>query len=287
MLCWTFETFGRPVWLAPLCVLLAWIAGPGAAPPARAQEAAPPMSGEALYRGLILAHGPVAERIPEIRDHFMARGSIRDAYVLRGLELFHDRLVGAIAARRPGFFAAFAESVTSGDHLRIAAALREAAGVTLEAVRQMPEVAPLRRALREDPARVRALVRDLKRVPAARHARVDEETLRRAVGALVAESLEESAGEEPSDMSSSLVAVLFVAVVAVAAVTVATVASYAGAVNVAGAINFALAVVATIHTGVSGGGNPRRDPDRDGLLGEQMIDSIARLLRAGGGADAR
>ncbi|QYC40432.1 hypothetical protein Nocox_14080 [Nonomuraea coxensis DSM 45129] len=78
--------------------------------------------GKAVYRGLILGVGPVAERFPEL-------GRPADA-MNADQERFAEKLVAAVEAQDPGFFAAFGQDMTSGDRVRINRAFASAQDVT-------------------------------------------------------------------------------------------------------------------------------------------------------------
>jgi SdpC family antimicrobial peptide len=230
-------------------------------------------SGEDLYRGILLAYGPVVERIPEIRDHIRPSFDGGNPRLLRAVELFQDQLIDALGARHPGFFDAFGAAMRSGDHLRIQETLLDAARITLETLRQSPSIKTVGRDLRDDPDRVKALLKSLRANPGL-EGTTDAE-LMQAVEAVVSLSVadQEAGFDDPYTVDSSIVAVLVAVAAIVAAITVVAASSYAAVLNVAGAVNFYLAVVATTSTYVTSG--PKLTPEGMSLLQEQLIDSIA------------
>ncbi|HST60183.1 MAG TPA: hypothetical protein VLK84_15865 [Longimicrobium sp.] len=99
--------------------------------------------GETLFRGLVLATGPVADQIPEIRDHYRISNFVRTEAQMRDVALVHDRLVSAIRVVDPSFFGRYREAMTSGNHLEIKAMMRESSRVTFRAVATLAEVQEL------------------------------------------------------------------------------------------------------------------------------------------------
>ncbi len=272
------RTFHTRAWALSLC--LACSGAPSVCAEIHRGRAAAPVSaygGEALYRGLVLLRGDVARLIPEIRDHLAGSLAIDDPQLERALGRFHDRLVDAIQALHPRFFTEFGVEVRSGDHLRIEAALARAASVTLDALKNLPEIAALRRSLDRDPDRLEALFERL-RADATQSGSplgaAEEDAAREIIETLVASSLDGET-ENPYFTDSSIVAVVVAVAAVVAAVTVVAAVSYAAAVNVVVAAVFAVTIV------VSGGSGPRPRKssfDSLGLLREQIVDSIARRL---------
>lgn len=76
--------------------------------------------GEALFRGLLLGEGPVAEQFPELvlvevtADRAAAQSEVS------------DRIVDAIRATDASFFDSFGDAVTSGDRIRVDQAVQSA-----------------------------------------------------------------------------------------------------------------------------------------------------------------
>lgn len=82
--------------------------------------------GKAVYRGLILGIGAVAERFPEIGRPAST--------VSMEQERFADTLIDAVETANPGFFPAFGQDMTSGDRVRIDRAFSTAQDVTRTAL---------------------------------------------------------------------------------------------------------------------------------------------------------
>jgi len=273
-------TLGRPHWLLPFCALYLFVTlFSGLAPGVRAQS--PPFSGEEMFRGLILAHGRVADAIPEIRDQLELPGQLREEWLRRGIEQIQDRLIAAIRVDEPGFFESFAAAMRSGDHLRIGEELNRAGRATLRALSRMPEIAALRRELAVNPAARQRLQQGLEEAVEARSRRddrIDPQAALRLVEGLIAQTFNEESAADPEVTSASVVVVLVAVAAVVAAITFAIASAYVGALNVALAVN----VYATIFAW-SGGGTTeprRRSRNSYSLTQEQLIDSIALRLAA-------
>jgi len=264
----------RPFVLTLTAALLTYgLVVPGVAA-ARPRTPPPIASGEDLYRGIIFADGPVADLLPEIRDQIrpsLDRGNPR---LQRAVALFQDQLIDALARRDPAFFTTFEGAMRSGDRLRIREALHGAARLTVETLRESPAVKAVGRDLRADPGKVKALLTSLRSNPGL-EAATDADLLR-AVESVVSLTVDDpgSAIENPYTGDCSIVAVLVAVAAIVAAVTIVAASSYAAVLNVAGAVNFYLAVVATTYTYVTSG--PKQIvPEGMTLLHEQLVDSIA------------
>jgi SdpC family antimicrobial peptide len=79
--------------------------------------------GKELFRGIILADGPVARSIPTIRDHLMLENSLKDPKALEAARELHERIIALVERNNPEFFGEFEQVILSGDHLEIAAAI--------------------------------------------------------------------------------------------------------------------------------------------------------------------
>lgn len=281
MVCRYRRLFVRSWFLIPLCaVFLGFVVldGTGFAAPAR--PAAPEFSGMDLYRGIILAHGPVAGLIPEIRDQLVPPGLLQDRQLRRAMEMFQDRLIEEIALTHPKFFDEFAAAMRSGDHLAVQDGLDNAARVTLDTLSGMHEVAALRAALKEDPGRMRGFLDALKQNPAS--AGIDDATIQKAIELAIARGLDQvESPQDPYSVDSSVVVVLVAVAAIVAAITVVLAESYAAVLNIAGAVNVALVVVAWTSVYATSGtvdGKRRKAITRLPLNREQMVDSIVLAL---------
>ena len=275
MVCRYRKLFARPYLLIPFCaVFLGFVILDGSGLAAPARPAAPEFSGADLYRGIILAHGPVAGLIPEIRDQLVPPGLLQDRQLRRVIEMFQDRLIEEIALTHPQFFDQFADAMRSGDHLAVQEGLESAGRVTLETLSGMHEVAALRVALKEDPGRMRGFLDALKQNPGS--ASIDDATLQKAIEMAIARSLDpwDASQDPPSGDTSVVVAVVAVAAV-VAAITIVLAQSYAAAINIAAAVNIYVAVVAwTYAYATTSDGKRRKASSRLPLSREQMVDSI-------------
>lgn len=278
MVCRYRKLCARPYLLIPFCaVFLGFVIldGTGLAAPAR--PAAPEFSGMDLYRGIILAHGPVAGLIPEIRDQLVPPGLLQDRQLRRAMEMFQDRLIEEIALTHPKFFDEFAAAMRSGDHLAVQDGLESAARVTLDTLSGMHEVAALRAALKEDPGRMRGFLDALKQNPGA--AGVDDATLQRAIELAIARSIDQEDTQDSPSVDTSVVVVLVAVAAIVAAITIALAESYAAALNIAAAVNVYVAVVAwTWVYATSSDGKRHKAASRLPLSREQMVDSIVLAL---------
>jgi len=281
VVCRSRTWFARSWFLIPLCaVFLGFVVldSTGLAAPAR--PSAPAFSGAELYRGIILAHGPVAGMIPEIRDQLLPPRVAQDRQLRRAMEMFQDRLIEEIGLTHPQFFDDFAAAMRSGDHLAVQEGLERAARVTLETLSNMHEVAALRAALKEDPGRMRGFLDALKQNPQA--AGIDDATIQKAIELAIARGLDQAeAPQDPYTVDSSIVVVLVAVAAIVAAITVVLAQSYAAVLNIAGAVNVALVVVAWTSVYVTSGvvdGKRRKAITRLPLNREQMVDSIVLAL---------
>jgi hypothetical protein len=234
----------------------------------------PVYSGEDLYRGILLADGPVAALIPEIREEIrpsLERGNPR---LQQAVRLFQDQLMEALNQRHPEFFADFGEAMRSGDRLRIQETLLAAARTTLETLRASAAVKTVGRDLRADPNLVGDLLESMRANPGLEA--ISDAELLQAVESVVSLSVDDTgnAADNPYTVDTSIVAVLVTVAAIVAAITVVAASSFATVLNVAGAVNYYLAVVSTTSVYVTSG--PRRiEPEGMDLLQEQLIDSIA------------
>jgi len=282
VVCRSRTWFARSWFLIPLCaVFLGFVVldGTGLAAPAR--PSSPAFTGPDLYRGIILAHGPVADLIPEIRDQILPPRVAQDRQLRRAMEMFQDRLIEEIGLTHPQFFDDFAAAMRSGDHLTVQEGLETAARVTLDTLSNMHEVAALRAALKEDPGRMRAFVDALRQNPQA--AGIDDATIQKAIELAIARGLEQAdAPQDPYTVDSSIVVVLVAVAAIVAAITVVLAQSYAATLNIATAVNVAVVVVAWTWvyatTGGGGDGKRRKAITRLPLSREQMVDSIVLAL---------
>lgn len=108
---------------------------------------------EALVRGLFFGSGEVGRLFPEMRDvaRFHAQGSEDVRREVRQLE---EDVLGWLQDHRPALMNQFATELHSGSHLRIDAALQQAQGAIVDALRAVGD-APIVDALDADEHRFR------------------------------------------------------------------------------------------------------------------------------------
>jgi SdpC family antimicrobial peptide len=82
-------------------------------------------TGEEVFRGLVFAEGPVAQRVPELTAPIRAEQPDWDEEQRAVVAGWRRELVGDMRALDASFFDRFGEAMQSGEHLRIAAALDE------------------------------------------------------------------------------------------------------------------------------------------------------------------
>ncbi|HUD70562.1 MAG TPA: hypothetical protein VMQ62_01260, partial [Dongiaceae bacterium] len=146
-------------------------------------------SGEEMFRGILLADGPVAEFLPEIRDQIRPSLLKGDPRLRRAVAVFQDQLVEALAQRDPAFFDEFADAMRSRDRLRIERALIEAGQRSVAALRESPAVQQVERDLRDHPERQREMLDSLRAAPGL--ASLSEADLLLALNTMVAMSSDE------------------------------------------------------------------------------------------------
>lgn len=227
-------------------------------------------SGEELYRGIFLAHGQVAEQIPEIRDYLMITNHIKDKHQLSAIEALQERIIDAIKISEPDFFDSFERAMTSGDHLIIQEKLAKTSEITLTAISGMPEIKKLRQELKKNPDLVEQVMDDLKKYEDI--TQIDDAELQRALNISILQVLDSD--EVEIQPNASIVVFIFAAAAVVAAVTIVAAQSYAVALNIAGAINVAAAVVAWVEVVAP----EVESVNGKSLLGERIVHSIATIL---------
>ncbi len=264
------RSFGTPPWIAAICVALAvFVTRATDTSGADRLRASARFSGVDLYRGLVLAHGPVADLIPEIRDHYRVTSFVTDPEHLQLVEAVQQRILQAVAAVDPAFFATFAALVRSGDPLAIQRGLELAAGTTLAAIAGIPEVQQLRQRAREDPGVRQRILSEIRAVEGLE--RISDEDLGLAVDLILADSLDLGARGNVAPDGSIVVIIVAVAAI-VAAVTVVAAQSYAAALNIATSVNIVAAAVFWVTIFVADINAGSR------LLQEQLVHSVATLL---------
>ncbi|HEX5759114.1 MAG TPA: hypothetical protein VF121_07965 [Thermoanaerobaculia bacterium] len=235
----------------------------------------PTFSGEDIYRGVFLGHGPVADLLPEVRNHLAIDNYVVEPRERATIRRFHDRLVGALANAEPTFFDELENAFTSGDHLVIERSLEWAGQKTLHTLSLLPEIQGLRRAIERDPEVLTEVNESIRKAQGGEG--FDPATLEAAIALAVGQSLT-AASTSPYTANSSIVAVLVAVAAVVAAITVLALQSYAAIFNVAAAVTFAAAVVALIKITVPRRKKAAASLSSGNLLREQLVDSVARYL---------
>lgn len=218
------------------------------------------LKGEDFYRGIFLAQGPLADRIPEIRDHMKIDMSKVDPRVMRLIHDFNDRLIDSLAASDPTFMSRFGAAMQSGDHFRIDEMITEGTKATLAAIHEMPEIVALRAKIEKDPTYVDTLIESIR---AEGNGEVSEEALRQAINVAIA-------GRNIGDPVANTTVV--VAIAAVAAVVAAT---YVLVVHSVGGV-FTVALAAAIVKEFAAWTGVLEPLSKGNLLREQLIDNIAQ-----------
>jgi hypothetical protein len=228
------------------------------------QPGASILKDEDFYRGIFLAQGPVAYRIPAIRDHIKAYENQQDPRAVRIITDFHNRLLDEIRSTDATFLSRFAVAMKSQDHYAIDEMITEGANVTFNAIQNLPEVISLRETIAKDPQYVNRLVDAIK---ADTNNAVDEAALRQAIN-LVAAGVSADARHQPRVDISVVVVALAVAAV-VAATYVLVVHAAAAVFSVGGAVVLAVTVAAWTPW--------NKDMlAEEGLFREEMVSTIAR-----------
>jgi len=230
-----------------------------------------PFDGLTIYRGVMQGRGPVVDRVPELREHvrldrFVTRPELVDAVVT-----VQDAIVDRMQTIDPAFFDRFGAEMTSGDHLRLRAALEDAGRATYDAIATWPEFRTIWKQLQTDPAGVRKLIERADAVTAAQGVDLrDGLTDGGSLGRLDALALAYSnGGSDPLVFPSLMVIVALALFVAVVHWVVAW-------INVVHQINFYTDVAVTTDIYITDGGDQKAFGGR--LWMERVIDSMATRL---------
>lgn len=105
---------------------------------ARPRQAALTMDGKTLYQGVFLGYGKAADLIPEVRDHFRIEDRVIDPTMRAKVGEEIEMISALIETKDPQFFGEFRAAVLSGSHLIIRDAMKQAATLTVEALREAP-----------------------------------------------------------------------------------------------------------------------------------------------------
>ena len=102
-------------------------------------------SAEQMFRGLVLAQGPVAQEIPEIAEQLATLDQLTPQQ-RQDAEVLLDRLTDGVRDIDPDFFEYFAAEVSSGDHVRVMEALTDASAMVNRAMQGIDELRAARTA---------------------------------------------------------------------------------------------------------------------------------------------
>jgi SdpC family antimicrobial peptide len=201
--------------------------------------------GEELFRGILLASGPVAESIPEIRDSRMPRNFIADTKRLAAIEAAHELLIARIKQRDPGFFEKYQSMVQSGNELTVERSFAVGAQAVVDAVLSMDDTGAARKELESG----EALEATLRADASKRGVKIDAEALAQGKAMLKSmaagnSGLTGQVGASPKVVSLVFGVVFAVYIVAAVdlAVAVNVVAGQALAVAIAVAVTQAVTV---------------------------------------------
>lgn len=111
----------------------------------------PKVTGEALFRGIMMGEGQVANDVPQVRDLYALDQVVTDKTARTAMSEFNDELIGAIKKNHPGYFGEFRKALTSGDQLKVRAELRNANQILMSSLHDIPEVKQAAERISEDP----------------------------------------------------------------------------------------------------------------------------------------
>lgn len=253
--------------LSAVVALVLVLSGCDADGPATSSTEAP--DGKALFAGIVLGQGDVANAIPEVRDFTRLSNYVHSEAQRSAMRSFNKKMLAQIEAIDPQYFAQFGGAMRSGDRIQIKNALDEAGPTMLKAVSQMDEVRQLQAKLQEEPDLAEALSTRLQDVEGVNEASAAD--FEKMLNLLAAGKLAIDGVDNPYQENISTIAVITAVAAVVAAITVVAVQSYAAVLNVGGAVNVAAAVVAWVEVVA-----PEREVTMSKtLFGEQLVDSIA------------
>lgn len=92
--------------------------------------------GKDIFRGIMFGQGPVADYIPEIRDHYKLDYYIHDESQRETIVQITDRIIRLIVEKDPNYFEEFKYNMESSDHLMINDALNVAWNKILEIIQK-------------------------------------------------------------------------------------------------------------------------------------------------------
>jgi hypothetical protein len=227
------------------------------------------LSGEDIFRGIVMGEGDVAMMIPEIRETYAIDHESLSEEVSAGIRDFNNELIAVIRSTQPSFFDDFGEMISSGNHITVMEALDKAGAVLLDAAYEIPEVQELIARIEEEPEYVDSLVAELDDVDAI----YTEEGIKQILYLFAAGNIYD---HDPTDEVGTRIIIGPVVVIAAAVHVVLAVTFYAGITTVAGAAIVSGAAIAIYKWVGIGPGDEPVDVEILSLWEEQLIDTIVR-----------
>ncbi len=108
-------------------------------------------SGEALFRGIFLADGPIAEIIPEVRD-LRFRRYVRDREMLQQIEAIHDGIVIMVQQKYPEYMSTLERAVASKNPVQINKQIKAGKQILQSIMQEMgfePDIQAMHAALKD------------------------------------------------------------------------------------------------------------------------------------------
>lgn len=251
----------RSQWIAVLCVLLIFAPILWDLPQASSAEPVQRYDGVTLYRGIFFGYGPVADKIPEVRDHLKLEYFLTDPVMMNGFITLYNRVMGEIRRIDPNFFNDFALAMQSGDYLLIQEMIQYAGQITLAAAQRIPMLQMRVRRLQKNPEPLKAAIAKYNaEVPPEQQ--IDDATIAQAIDLLAAGG---SSDLQAATVSGAL-CIFYVWVVVL--------------VDVVAVTSAALAISLWLSCGVERyiAGPATQIAGKEEMLYEQMVHSIATNL---------
>jgi SdpC family antimicrobial peptide len=94
------------------------------------------VSDRQIFEGVMFGSGPVANLVPEARDHLRPELYVRDSGDLATMADARAKVIDAVESAHPGFLAAFARTARNGDPAQVRVMIGGATSAILEAYGQ-------------------------------------------------------------------------------------------------------------------------------------------------------
>ncbi|RAW03476.1 hypothetical protein [Pseudochryseolinea flava] len=94
-------------------------------------------TGEELFIGLFFGEGKVAAMVPELYERSQLKNYLTSEAEIAAFKKFQQQAIQVIGESNPLFFKSFKRDITSGDHLRISAALKRSSAVLVRTIESM------------------------------------------------------------------------------------------------------------------------------------------------------